>query len=211
MIKGVAWLLKIRVALMNKRQVKNADLHNQDLLVAEEVIIKHVQGKFFSDDLNRIVKNARIAKKSTLRRLNPGIDDRGVLVVGGRLVHSSMTDTHKFPIILPYQNNISTLIVRSIHNRCHLGREWLLSLLRKKFWIIKARSVIRRVSNNFVSCKKLFAAASSQKMADLPSERLQSLQRPFTHIGIDVFGPFIAKRGRHELKMMFLLLLRIFR
>ena len=37
-------------------------------------------------------------------------------------------------------------------------------------------------------------------MADLPSERLQSLQRPFTHVGLDVFGPFIVKRGRHELK-----------
>ena len=111
-----------------------------------------------------------------------------------------MTDTHKFPIILPYQNNISTLIVRSIHNRCHLGSEWLLSLLYKKFCIIKARSVIRRVSMNCVTCKKLFAAASCQKMVDLPSEILQSLQRPFTHVGLDVFGPFIVKRGRHELK-----------
>ena len=187
----VAKGLKIRVALMNKRQVRNADLHTQVLLVAEEVITKHGQGKFFTDDLNRIVKNARIAKKSNV------IDNRSVLVVGGRLVHLSMTDTHKFPIILPYQNNISTLIVRSIHNRCHIGREWLLSLLRKKFWIIKARSVIRRVSKNCVTCIKLFAAASSQKMADLPSERLQ---RPFTHVGLFVFRPFIIKRARHELK-----------
>ena len=101
------------------------------------------------------MKNARIAKKSTLRRLNPVIDNIGVLVVGGRLVYSSMTDTHKFPIILPYQNNISTLIVRSIHNRCHLGREWLLSLLRKEFWIIKARFVIRRVSKNCLTIKYL--------------------------------------------------------
>ena len=48
--------------------------------------------------------------------------------------------------------------------------------------------------------QEAFAAASSQNMADLPSERLQSLQRPFTHVGLDVFGPFIVKRGRHELK-----------
>ena len=51
--KGVAWLLKIKVALMNKHQVKNVDLHTQEFLVGEKVIIKHVQGMFFSDDLNR--------------------------------------------------------------------------------------------------------------------------------------------------------------
>ena len=37
-------------------------------------------------------------------------------------------------------------------------------------------------------------------MADLPTERLQSLQRSFTHVGFDVFGLFIVKRGRHKLK-----------
>ena len=46
LIKGVAWLLNIRLALMDNRQVKNADLHIHELLVAEEVIIVDVQGKF---------------------------------------------------------------------------------------------------------------------------------------------------------------------
>ena len=37
-------------------------------------------------------------------------------------------------------------------------------------------------------------------MADLPSDRVQSLEPPFTRTGVDCFGPFFVKRGRGQEK-----------
>ena len=36
-------------------------------------------------------------------------------------------------------------------------------------------------------------------MADVPGERLKEV-KPFQHVGIDCFGPFYIKQGRHEVK-----------
>ena len=40
----------------------------------------------------------------------------------------------------------------------------------------------------------------TQKMADLPASRLQFDQPPFTHKGVDCFGPFEVKQGRSLIK-----------
>ncbi|KXJ13754.1 hypothetical protein AC249_AIPGENE5325 [Exaiptasia diaphana] len=50
-----------------------------------------------------------------------------------------------------------------------------------------------------VSCRKARGKFQDQKMADLPSERVTP-SPPFTYTGMDVFGPFIIKEGRKELK-----------
>lgn len=40
----------------------------------------------------------------------------------------------------------------------------------------------------------------AQKMADLPTERIVPNLPPFTHLGVDYFGPIDVKRGRSTLK-----------
>ena len=40
----------------------------------------------------------------------------------------------------------------------------------------------------------------SQKMADLPKERVTPGQPLFSHVGIDYFGPFMEKQGRSQVK-----------
>ena len=40
-------------------------------------------------------------------------------------------------------------------------------------------------------CRKLRGKFGDQKMSDLPKERCQAA--PFTHCGVDMFGPFIIR------------------
>ena len=49
-------------------------------------------------------------------------------------------------------------------------------------------------------CKRLRAQPSQQGMADLPSERVTEQQTPFTHIGIEYFGPLYINSGRSQHK-----------
>ena len=50
-----------------------------------------------------------------------------------------------------------------------------------------------------MTCRKLRGALEEQKMANLPEDRREPAP-PFTHCGLDYFGPFVIKEGRKELK-----------
>ena len=163
-------------------------------------LIKHVQKQYYNQEINAIKCGNNISCSSRLRKLNPILDVDGCLIVGGRLRYSDLEPSAKTPYILPYDHPISNMIVKSVHDRCHLGREWIHSLVRRQYWIIRARNIIYQVSKNCVICKKLFARPGSQMMADLPKNRVQHNGNAFGHVGMDVFGPFIVKHGRHEVK-----------
>ena len=50
-----------------------------------------------------------------------------------------------------------------------------------------------------VTCKRLRGRSQTQKMADLPTDRLEPCP-PFTYSAVDLFGPFMIKEGRSERK-----------
>ena len=58
---------------------------------------------------------------------------------------------------------------------------------------------MKSVVHRCVPCKLLRAQPLSQKMSELPSSRLADVA-PFTFCGTDMFGPFIVKEGRKEMK-----------
>ena len=79
----------------------------------------------------------------------------------------------KYPIILPKQSHISSLLIRHIHERYgHCGRNYVLSQLRKKYWITSGNSAARSVISKCVICRRLKNRPGEQKMANLPYERI---------------------------------------
>ena len=81
-----------------------------------------------------------------------------------------------------------------------MGTEYVLANLRPKFYIVKARKLIKSVKAKCVVCKKLFGKTMSQKMANLPPQRCMSGGAPFQYVGCDVFGPFKVRYRRSEVK-----------
>ncbi|KAK3708359.1 hypothetical protein QZH41_004261 [Actinostola sp. cb2023] len=119
--------------------------------------------------------------------------------VGGRIHNAPVVYDTAHPFILPKDHYVSTLIVRHYHKLLgHAGREHVLSAIRQCYWIVNARSIVRRLLKECVTCRKRNAPVLTQMMADLPKERLTytPYQPPFTYTGIDFFGPFYIKRGR---------------
>ena len=127
--------------------------------------------------------------------------DRNVLRVGGRLRHSHLPIEQKYPLVLPPDHHVTDLIVEQSH-RCegHSGTLHVLSLVRKKFWILKGQSCVRRVLSRCHICKLKSARAGVQEMAPLPRERLTTGRPPFVHTSVDFFGPLFVKSGRSQLK-----------
>ena len=105
------------------------------------------------------------------------------------------------PVLLPKNSCISLAIIRWCHkNVAHGGRGLTLNELRQcGFWIVSASSAIRSLIHRCVVCHKLRGKLGEQKMSDIPKERISN-DPPFTHCGVDMFGPFTIKERRSELK-----------
>ena len=115
--------------------------------------------------------------------------------------YASLPEDTKHQITLPKDHHVTNLIVRHYHFASgHSGGEYVLSLQRSKFGVIRANSVVHKLLANCFSCRGRQAPVCSQKMADLSKERVTRGQPPFSHVGIDFFGPFIVKEERSQVK-----------
>ena len=197
--RAVAWWMKFISFLQSKKNTPVPLMTVQDIRNAEVQLIKHAQEQYYGDDIKQL-KFDVVRKSSDLRDLNPFLDNCNVLRVGGRILHASIQDSKKHPCIIPHKSKLARLIVSELHNVAHLGVEWTLSLLRAKYWVTRARILIKSVKTACVTCKKLFAKPCEQKMADLPKERLTPSEAPFTYLGMDCFGPFAVKLARSTVK-----------
>ena len=82
-------------------------------------------------------------------------------------------DEAKNPVILPKQHHVVDLIVSYYHARSgHSGLEHVLSMIRERFWVVKARVAVGKVIGQCFDCKRRQGPAGVQKMADLPEDTL---------------------------------------
>ena len=197
--RKVAWLLKVKDSLRTKSKLETS-LTLEDIQKAELIIFQYVQRVAYSKELSDIPKG-HVKSHSSLRKLNPIIDEHGIIRAGGRISNARVSWHVKHPIILPKDSKVAELIIREQHLKSGcLGKNAVLSVLRQKYWIVGASRLIRRITSSCVSCKKLHSRCREQLMADLPSDRLDGDHPPFTNVGVDYFGPFSIVHGRRSEK-----------
>ena len=114
----------------------------------------------------------------------------GLLRVGGRLERAALSYEESHPLILPSSHHITTLLITHYHRRVqHQGRHFTLGLIRSGgFWIVGGKRAVNSAINNCIKCKRLRGRQQTQKMADLPIDRLTPAP-PFSYVGLDAFGP----------------------
>lgn len=225
--RAVAWMLKVKEFLLQmsrKRKVlglksspdKGKSLKDQMRLLkmppahavslsvdddenAEKAIIHHVQKQYFKEEIALLETGKELNRRSPLCKLDPVIDS-GILRVGGRTSKMAMPIEIKHPMILP-KSHVSKLILSHIHIQVgHSGRAHMLSRLHQRYWLSGANSSARKIIKNCVFCRRQQATAGEQKMADLPLDRITPDLPPFSHVGVDYFGPIEVKRGRVHVK-----------
>ena len=80
-----------------------------------------------------------------------------------------------------------------------MGRSHVLALIRERFWITKANSLVRSVLNNSISCRKNRGALGRQWLISLQIESLQDC-RLFPLWGRIILDHSLVKRGRGSVK-----------
>ena len=92
----------------------------KDIKDAEEEIVRLVQHEAFRDEYAALSLGKPIPQESQLIKLNPCIDEVGVIRCNGRLKFAEFFpyDT-RCPIILPSRHWVTRLIVKHYHERAN--------------------------------------------------------------------------------------------
>lgn len=173
-------------------------LNPVDLEKAKLFWIKATQAAYFAHELKALQSNSPLSKSHAFNRLTAYIDADGIIRVGGRLAHSSLSHDSKHPAILPRHSHLSTLVISHAHLRTlHGGTQLTLSHIRQDYWILGGRAPVKTHILRCVVCARQRGIRAHQLMGQLPLTRVTPSQ-PFSHTGVDYAGPLTIKawKGR---------------
>ena len=194
LLNATVFVLRFIRKLPNLKLPVNAS----DLIIAEKYVLAALQRKHFYEEIKSIQNNENCSRQ--IQKYSPFIDNNNLLRVGGRLKYSDLNFDQKHPILLPKNSYITELIIRHYHEKnLHTGSHMLMSILKSKYWILSARSVVRKITRNCNICFKAKPKHYAPMMADLPANRVCA-STAFSHTGVDYAGPvyITLKRGRGQ-------------
>ena len=123
------------------------------------------------------------------------LDDNGIWKCVGRLSKAELPYSVKYPILLPRQHHLTTLVVRRVPSRVlHNGVKETVTKVRSKFWIIKGRTFVKKCIHHCVTCKRFEGRPLIGPTPSLPDVRV-SQEPPFTFTTVDFMGPLNVKFG----------------
>lgn len=166
-------------------------LTTNELTSARLKIFWCVQQVSFSECITSLKKNQECSKP--LIRLQPFLDENGLIRVGGRLKLAPLKYDVKHPILLPKHHHVTHILINHCHvAHLHAGPQLTQSLLSQTVWILSARSVIRSQIHKCLCCFKHKPTNNAPLMGDLPLPRVTP-SKPFLSAGVDYGGPFTIK------------------
>ncbi|XP_055628950.1 uncharacterized protein LOC129770264 [Toxorhynchites rutilus septentrionalis] len=194
----------------NLRRMKAAETPTAGPLSAEELtdaanyIYRRAQENVYGEERKLLAKPNRangtpiLPKSSSLYKVEPYLDDAGVMRMRGRIGACDLIDeSTKHPVILPRKHHITSLIIQKAHEeflqQCH---QTVLNEIRRRYYIPRLRTVYSKTRRDCQKCKIMTAKPQPPPMADLPKARLAAFVRPFSYLGIDYFGPMQVVVGR---------------
>ena len=167
---------------------------------AETALISVLQKSAFRDEYRRVADGKPLSSKDRLASLDPFIDERGIMRVGGRLCKAMISFKSRHPVILPKGDRVTDLIITYYHEKNHhSGVQNTLYAVRQKYWPIDGRNQVKRVIFACVVCFRAKPRLMDYKMGNLPSVRVTEAL-PFLNTGVDYCGPFYIKEKNYRNK-----------
>lgn len=183
--------------------VSGASLSVSELQEALLVLIKISQQEGFHEEIIELSNNRSVSKCSKIKRLNPFLDNKGFLRVGGRLEQSNFDFEKKHPIVLDSKHYLTYLLFKHEHIRLgHAGPQLLLYSVRDKYWPVGGRTLARKIVYECVRCFRVKPREKNVIMGMLPADRVIPAP-PFSSCGVDYAGPVLIKnkRGKGSIKI----------
>ena len=165
----------------------------QERKTAQRKWIQNSQALIYADEIANLQSNSS-TRLTLVRQLRLFLDADGFLRCGGRIHNAPLTDSAKFPYLLPPNHPFTALVVYEAHRKqLHSGVNAVVTSLRQNFWITAARQYVRKLLRRCVTCRKVEGTAfRAPDPAPLPKLRVQEAT-PFSVTGVDFTGPLYVR------------------
>ena len=150
------------------------ELEVEEIERAEEFWVRKAQKNAFSREFSEMsIQNdsddqrRRPVSDSSIRRLCPQLDSRGLIRVGGRLQRSELPYEARHPLLLPKNDPVTKLIIRHYHEDGdhQLGLEHTLAELRQRYWVVSGREAVKKHNAGCLECIRRRRQPKTQIMA----------------------------------------------
>jgi hypothetical protein len=190
-LRIVAWVRRFLQNCRFPKELVSGPLSYSELSEAKVEVFKQVQRFAFPEEYACLSRDKPVSKGSSIRKLNPFLDDAGLMRVKGRLQLSELSYEEKHPLILP-RGHVASLLVSQQHLIMkHAGVDSVVTALRATYWIIGLRRLVKSIKRECYACQRADARACQEPPAPLPSLRVSEAS-PFTVTGVDYAGPLFC-------------------
>ena len=177
------------------RKWKTPEVHNDNILTTKEMLearnllLKATQEINYKQEISYLKNSDTFKEPAIVRQLNLYLDDKDLLRCRGRLQYTDLTHDTKFPILIPKDNYLTTLIIQSMHKAVmHGGVCETLTHIRQTYWIPQGRQLVKRIISECVTCRKIQGAP----FRSVPAPPLPK-SKAFQLTGIDYAAPLYVR------------------
>ncbi|XP_065180445.1 uncharacterized protein LOC135811008 [Sycon ciliatum] len=205
LMRTTAWIVRyvnnLRAKASSKPTVTCSELLPSEYQQAQKLWWKKAQQDSFREEIGDLQKHSNVSSSSKLRDLSPVLDSDGVVRMHGRIRSappgSPLTPE---PVILDPSHPFTQMLLQQYHVwHGHHGQDSVANDVRQTYWVLKLRTAVRRTWTVCQQCKNERAQPTPPQMGQIPDARVATFIRPFTHCGMDYFGPLTVTIGRrHE-------------
>ncbi|UYV65348.1 hypothetical protein LAZ67_3004018 [Cordylochernes scorpioides] len=167
-IRKVAWILRFCHNCRYSAERYQSHLTTAELRNAHRRILQAIQCQHFREEIRSLTTLGSVKRTGKIYGLTPFLGDQGILRVGGKVAQMIVQAVH----------------MRTLHGSVHL----MLSTLRQKYWMLRAKDQVKRCIRECVTCCRYNRVTQGQLISDLPKERLTP-GKPFSISGVDYAGP----------------------
>ena len=173
-----------------EKRLTDPSLCLEEIEDTEKYLFQQLQLYYFGPEIQCLRASKSLPANSAILDRRPVLDQQGLLRVGGRLRQADSTFTSHHPVILHRKAHLVKLLVKQLHvNAHHAGPTALMGILSTDSHLVEAKRLIRDITRDCVTCKKVYARTLHQITGQLPSHRVNP-GAVFSVVGADFAGPF---------------------
>lgn len=190
-VRVIAWLGRFVHNARHRTNKRTGDVTVEEFSKSETLLLRIVQSEQFAEQ-NGSINGLQVEKGSD-----------GLFHVKTRLTYRD-GDDFAFPVLLPFDNPLTEQLISSYHRtNHHAGTQFLISKMRERFWIPRARKTINRVVRRCKRCLRHNSQSFRTEPAALPPSRTETSNKVFQCTGVDLAGPLVLKGGEKAWIVLF--------